>query len=148
GFLRYAFVQNGVPYALAIDCFDGRPRILRLLCSQADRIAVHFLNALQIAGGTPQKPSTIEAPVVVRPHTKDSSFTYYGPGRIFPGSGFRGAGGRVDYTVFASMRFPLATAPAYANSQLYRENQPKPSRSSPQPRDYLYPWRDNFCERR
>ena len=148
GFVRYAFVHYGVPYVLAIDCFDGRPRILRLLCPQADRIAIHFLDRLQIAGGAPQPPPTMDPPVVVRPHTKDTAFSYYGPGRLLAGSSFRDSGGRVDYTVFAPIRFPLAEAPAYANSQLYRENQTKPYRGSPKPSDYTYPWRDNFCERR
>lgn len=150
GYVRYSFVQYGVPYVLAIDCFEGRPRLLRLICTQADRIAVHFLSQLRIAGGTPQKAHTIEPPVVERETATDPVFKYHGPGKIFPGSGFRDAGGRVDYTVWAQIRFPLSAAPAYANSQVYRERTksktaPKDVYNSP---EYSYPWRDNFCERR
>jgi hypothetical protein len=150
GHLRYTFVQFGVPYVLLIECFDGRPRLLRLICTQADRIALHFLNLLSIAGGAPQAAANIEPPVVVRPPTMSPTFSYYGPGRIYPGSGFHSAGGRVDYTVFAPIRFPLADAPAYANSQIYRDRaRPKSSvREAAASTDYAYPWRDNFCERR
>ena len=150
GHLRYAFVQFGVPYVVSIECFDGRPRLLRLICAQADRIALHFLNRLQIAGGTPQTAANVEPPVVERPRTTSPMFSYYGPGRIYPGSGFHGASGRVDYTTFASIRFPLADSPAYANSQIYRDRaRPKSAvREAAASMDYAYPWRDNFCERR
>ncbi len=150
GHLRYAFVQFGVPYVVSIECFDGRPRLLRLICTQADRIALHFLNLLRIAGGTPQPAANVGPPVIERPPTTSETFSYYGPGRLYPGSDFRGAGGRVDYTIFAPMRFPLLEAPAYANSQIYRDRpRPKSSvREAAASTDYAYPWRDNFCERR
>ena len=153
GFVRYAFIRHGVPYVVAMDCFEGRPRLLRLICTQADRIVTHFLNVVQIAGGTPHAPINVEPPAIVRTQTMSPSFSYFGPGRIFPGSGFRGTGGRVDYTVFAPIRFPLAEAPAYANSQIYRERDRgrfrfKSSARESAPSDYAYPWRDNFCERR
>jgi hypothetical protein len=84
----------------------------------------------------------------------------------------RGHDGLADYTVYADIRFPLAQAPAYANSQSFlhwgdcdhtgrtshstakgasyncRVNA-KPlvfDESSPENRSY--PWRDNFCEHR
>lgn len=149
GHLRYVFIRFGVPYVLSIECFDGRPRLLRLICTQADRIALHFLGTLGIAGGTQQQAGNVEPPVVVRPQTMSSTFTYYGPGRLFPGSDFRGVGGRIDYTVYAPIRFPLADAPAYANSQVYRIRPPKGSgREAVTAAEYSYPWRDNFCERR
>jgi hypothetical protein len=148
GHVRYAFVRFGVPYIVSIECFDGRPRLLRLICTQADRIALRFLNALRIAGGTPQQASPVEPPIVERPQTTSPAFSYYGPGRIFPGSGFRGASGRADYTVYAPMRFPLAATPAYANSQLYRIRTKPAAREAAASTDYAYPWRDNFCERR
>ena len=149
GHLRYTFTRFGVPYVVSIECFDGRPRLLRLVCTQADRIALRFLNMLRIAGGTPQPPASVVPPIVERPQILLPAFSYYGPGRIFPGSGFRSTGGRVDYTVYAPMRFPLAQAPAYANSQLYRVRTTKSSvREAAASADFAYPWRDNFCERR
>ncbi len=150
GFVRYAFLRHGVPYVIAMDCFEGRPRLLRLICTQADRIVLHFLNVLEIAGGTAQPPINVEPPLIVRTQTISPTFSYYGPGRIYPGSGFRGTAGRVDYTAYAPIRFPLAEAPAYANSQLYRERDRSRSKSPARepPPEYSYPWHDNFCERR
>ncbi|HWP24809.1 MAG TPA: M23 family peptidase [Xanthobacteraceae bacterium] len=145
GHLRYLFTRFGVPYVVSIECFDGRPRLLRLICTQADRIAVHFINALRLVGGTPQDLAPPEPPLAVRPLLLSPTFTYYGPGKIFPGSGFRNAPGRADYTVYAPMRFPLEEAPAYANSQIYR---PRSGKGRDASTEYAYPWRDNFCERR
>lgn len=150
GFVRYAFLRHGTPYVIAMDCFEGRPRLLRLICSQADRIVLHFLNVLEIAGGTPQTPINVEPPPIVRTQSVSPTFSYFGPGRIFPNSGFRGISGRVDYTAYAPIRFPLAGAPAYANSQIYREHERGRSKSPAREpsSEYSYPWRDNFCERR
>lgn len=149
GHLRYAFVRFDVPYVVSIECFDGRPRILRLICSQAERIAVHFLSSLRIAGGAPRQVKSVEPPLVVRPQIQSPTFTFYGPGKIYPGSGFRGASGRVDYTVYAPMRFPLEEMPAYASSQIYRPHMAKSAvREAAASTEYAYPWRDNFCERR
>jgi Peptidase family M23 len=152
GHVRYVFVKYGVPYVVSIECFDGRPRLLRLICTQADRIALHFLNLLHIAGGAPQPTVIPDPPIVARPELTAENFSYHSPGKLYPGSGFRGAGGRVDYTVFAPIRFPLAEAPAYANSQIYRDRERPRSKTSGRETtpsaDYSYPWRDNFCERR
>ena len=149
GHLRYAFVRFGVPYVLSIECFDGRPRLLRLICTQADRVAVHFLNALRIAGGAQQQSVSVEPLLIVRPQATSPTFAWNGPGRLFSGSSFRGAGGRVDYTAYAPIRFPLADAPAYANLQVYRVRPPKwavrEAAASPNHSD---PWWDNSCERR
>jgi len=146
GHVRYLFERFGVPYIVAIECFDGRPRPSRLACTQADHIAQRFLAALRIAGGTPQPAASAEPPAVERPQAVSSLFTYHAPGQLYPGSGFRGAPGRADPTVYARLRFPLAEAPASVNSELY------PSRYKWRVRaaaaDPAYPWRDNFCERR
>lgn len=145
GHVRYTFMRFGVPYVVSIECFNGRPRLLRLICTQADRIALHFINALRLVGGTPQDLPPPDPPPVVRPQLMSTTFTYHSPGRIFPGSGFRGASGRADYTVYAPMRFPLEEAPAYANSQIYT---PRSGKGRDTSASYAYPWRDNFCERR
>ena len=36
------------------------------------------------------------------------TFSYHAPGRMLSGTGFRGQGGRADYTVYSQIRFPLA----------------------------------------
>lgn len=173
GTVRYTFVRFGVPYAVSMYCIDGPPRLRRISCRQADRIAARFLRALQILGGTQQStPATLASETIARPQTTSPEFTYHGPGRLLPGSGYRRNGGSADYTVYARFRFPIAHAPAYANSQsfmhwgdCYRKGRrPAPSRKGQPYRcllndkplvfdessteNYSYPWRDNFCETR
>lgn len=73
-------------------------------------------------------------------------FSYEPPGVLVPGSGT----GRVDDTVYVpGMRFPVEAAPAYPNSQVWGVGGSQgPSGSQCDPRNYSYPWHDNFCESR
>jgi hypothetical protein len=168
--VRYVFERFGVPYIVSIQCYDRRPSSKFLACREADPIAVKFLRMLRAAGGTPQ---TIEAPQVdlTRPEAT-SDFTYYGPGDLILNSGWRKMPGRVDYTVYADMRYPFANAPSYVKSQsfmpwgdCYRSGHTgrlgrKDSQYSCKVNgiplvfnesaavNFTYPWRDNFCELR
>jgi murein DD-endopeptidase MepM/ murein hydrolase activator NlpD len=170
--VHYTFVRFGVPYVVSLLCFDGSPRAHQLSCRQADRVAVHFLQTLSVVGGMPQPHGMIREPSTVeRPTAISRDFTYFGPGQIIPGTGVRGNSGRVDYTVYAKIRFPMATAPAYANSQsfmnwgdcdhtgrvpsgIHTKDAAYHCRVNDRPlvfdeaRNYAYPWRDNFCEHR
>jgi len=171
--LRYSFERYGVPYVVSIQCHDRPQTMRRLSCRNADRIAQRFLRALRLAGGTePAAAATIKAPVLERPKDVSTVFTYYPAGSLIPGSGMKGRNGKPDATVYARIRFPLADAPAYANSQSFMHwgdcdqtgRRPWPRRkdapyrcrvnSKPlvfneaAPENYSYPWRDNFCEHR
>ncbi|GAB1715999.1 MAG: peptidase M23B [Nitrobacter sp.] len=166
GYVRYAFTRFGVPYVVSIHCLDSTPRANRLACREASVVAERFLKALRIAGGRPSQSRMNIAPgVMPRPATSSSDFTYRPPGDIIANSGYRGQDGRADTTVYAQIRFPLKSAPAYANSPsfLNRSNcfhRGKGDRyrckSSNKPRafdesaaeNYSYPWQDNFCEAR
>ncbi|MDB5599344.1 MAG: peptidase [Xanthobacteraceae bacterium] len=171
--VRYTFMRYGVPYLVSINCFDGPVRVRRLSCREADKVAMRFLKALHVAGGTPrtlqaQPPQTIERPEALSP-----LFTFHAPGDLIPGTGKRGHGGDPDTTVYARIRFPMRDAPAYANSQsfnnwgdcnftgrsprwLHTKGAPYRCRISNKPLvfdesaggNYAYPWRDNFCETR
>jgi hypothetical protein len=145
--LRFTFVRFGVPYVVSIGCFDaGIARYRFPTCRSAERVATRFLRALRVVGGTPQPRRALDPPPIERPQTVSSSFTYHPPGRLLPGTGFRGLDGRPDITVYSQIRFPLAKAPAFVNSQMFqRRNKPTMAGQSP---NYSYPWRDNFCERR
>ena len=168
--VRYVFERFGVPYIVSIQCYDRRPSSKFLSCREADPIAVKFLRMLRTAGGTPQ---TIEAPQVdLTQPTATSDFTYYGPGDLIPNSGWRKMPGRVDYTVYANMRYPFADAPSYVKSQsfmpwgdCYRSgHNGRLGRKDGQytckvngipltfnesaAANFTYPWRDNFCELR
>jgi hypothetical protein len=169
--VRYAFERFGVPYVVSIQCYDRRPSPKYLSCREADPIATAFLHKLRIAGGTPQevKPPHID---LTRPKEQSPDFTFHSPGDLIPNSGWRKMPGRVDYHVYAEMRFPIAHAPAYVKSQsfmpwgdCYRSGHVgrlgrKGSRyhckvngiplvfDESSAANFTYPWRDNFCELR
>jgi hypothetical protein len=173
-YVRYTFVRYGVPYVVAIECSDGTVRFRKMSCRDANKIAVRFLKALRVAGGTPQaQPEAITADTIERPASPSTVFTYHSPGDILPGTGFKRRGGVADYTVYSKIRFPLADAPAFANSQSFmnwgdceatgrfgaglvdgvrayrcRVNGQRLIADESAADNYSYPWRDNFCETR
>jgi murein DD-endopeptidase MepM/ murein hydrolase activator NlpD len=79
---------------------------------------------------------------------KGKGFTYYPSGKLIPHNSGQGRYG--DRYIYAPhIRFPLAYAPAYLNSQVYGIGGRYGSRGSLcDKRNYRYPWRDNFCEKR
>ena len=173
-YVRYAFTRYGVPYVVSILCFDGRSRYHMISCREASKIAPHFLDALHVVGGTPQRQSDAIADATIdRPAAASPDFTYRSPGAIIPGTGMKGHAGRTDYTVYSKMRFPLAEAPAFANSQSFmnwgncdmtgrvslgsvgrvpayrcRIGGPDLVNDESAAGNYAYPWRDDFCEHR
>jgi hypothetical protein len=140
--VRYAFERFGVPYVVSVDCFDASfSRYHHMACRDADRVIERFLHALRIAGGMPQPlPAAAAAPAPERPAEVSAVFTYRPPGRLIPGTGYRQNGGRTDYTSYSNIRFPLAEAPAFANTQFYQRRVAGGVAA--------FPWRDNFCEGR
>ncbi|MEE2788301.1 MAG: peptidoglycan DD-metalloendopeptidase family protein [Myxococcota bacterium] len=79
-------------------------------------------------------------------HAHGQPFEYNPPGQLVDGSGQ----GRVDEQVYApNMRFPIEDAPAFANSQVWGIGGSQgPAGSQCDPRNYRYPWFDNYCESR
>lgn len=170
-YLRYSFERYGVTYTVAMRCFDGQARRRWVSCGDAAEVIVRFIKALQLAGGTPQ-PAPEAVNTIDRPVETSADFTFHPPGKLLPNTGFRGHGGRTDTTVYARIRFPLAEAPSYANSQAFlnwgncdltgrtRHNATKGApyrcRLNNKPlvfdesarENRSYPWRDNFCEHR
>jgi hypothetical protein len=149
GYVRYAFTRFGVPYVVSIQCLDSSPREQRLACREAYPVAERFLKALHIAGGLPARPRMdISSDIVERPFAVSPDFTYRPAGDIIANSGSRKQGGRVDFTAYAQIRFPLEKAPAYAHSQSFGNRRPgdRPDESTGGPTSY--PWQDNFCEAR
>jgi hypothetical protein len=169
---RYSFERYGVTYTVSMLCTDGRARGRWVACQDADRVMVRFIKSLQLAGGTPTAIPSTSPQTVERPTTPSLEFTYAPPGKLLPNTGFKGHDGRSDYTVYARIRFPLAQAPAYANSQAFMNWGNcdftgrvgfKPVKGAPYrckvndkplvfdesaPENRAYPWRDNFCEHR
>jgi len=173
-YVRYTFVRFGVPYVVAIDCFDGGARYGKIACRDADKIAVRVLKSLRIVGGTPQRElDSISLDTLDRPSGQSTVFSYHSPGDVIPGTGYRGKAGSADYTVYSRIRFPIADAPAFANSQSFmnwgdcdgtgkygagfrdgvaayrcRVNGETLVADEGAAENYSYPWRDNFCETR
>jgi murein DD-endopeptidase MepM/ murein hydrolase activator NlpD len=157
---------------VSIECFDGANSSRRLSCREADKVAMRFLKALNVVGGAPPaKATSLKQQPIQRPEQVSPDFTYYAPGDILPGTGSRGHGGRADFIVYAKIRFPMAQAPAYANSQsfmnwgncdltgriglggrdknaAYRCRANDKTLLTDESKNFAYPWRDNFCEHR
>ena len=172
-YLRYSFEKYGMTYVVAISCFDGRARARWISCVQADRIAQHFLKALNLVGGNPDARTASAFAATGRPKDASADFTYFPAGRLLPGTGFRRNDGMADQTIYANIRFPFDKAPSFANSQSFmhwgncdqtgRSPHPRGRKDAPYhcrvnlkplvfneaaPENYAYPWRDNFCEHR
>jgi hypothetical protein len=97
---------------------------------------------LRVAGGLPSRPrSNIAFEIAERAAARALDFSYRPSGDIGANSGFRKQGGRVDFTAYSQIRFPLEKVPAFASSQSFRK------RKSDEPAGF-YPWQDNFCEAR
>jgi len=169
--VRYAFERFGAPYVVSIQCYDRPPSRRYLACREADQLAARFLSRLQVAGGT---PAPIAEPNIdlSRPEKESEDFTYYPPGDLIENSGWRKMPGRVDYNVYARIRFPMAETPGFIKSQsfmpwgdCYRSGHTgKLGRKDAEYRckvnglplvfdegaavNWTYPWRDNFCELR
>ncbi len=75
-------------------------------------------------------------------------FSYTPAGKLFPAKSGKGRVG--DTYIYApGIRFPIEEAPAYVNSQVYGVGGylgPKGSLCSP--KNFQYPWHDNYCEKR
>jgi murein DD-endopeptidase MepM/ murein hydrolase activator NlpD len=171
-YARYTFTRYGTLYVVAILCFDGGSRYRQVSCRDADKIATRFIRALHLVGGAPQ-PASAPPEAIQRPMERSTVFTYRPAGQIIPGTGYKGHGGRADPTVYAEIRFPLADAPAFANSQSFmnwgdcdhtgrsslgmrgrvaayrcRVGGPTLINDESAAANFSYPWRDNFCEHR
>ena len=118
-YARNTFTRYGVPYVVSILCFDGGSRYRMISCRDAGKVAERFLKALHVAGGVPHEAAAAAPTGIERPENPSPDFTFHSPGDIIAGTGFKGKGGRADYTVYSKMRFPLLDAPAYANSQSF-----------------------------
>lgn len=96
---------------------------------------------------TPLEPEP-ETPVVVpepEPEPVAPVFSYYQPGALLAGSG----GGFPDQIVHApGLIFPIRSAPAVLQSQVFAFGGGVAGGDQCDARNYSAPWRDNFCETR
>ncbi len=75
-----------------------------------------------------------------------AQFSYDPVGQLHPGSG----SGAADATVYVpNMRFPMESAPAFANSQVWGHGGSQgPSGGQCHQNNFSFPWKDNYCESR
>ena len=86
------------------------------------------------------EPAPAEPDPVVEP-----VFSFHAPGALLAGSG----GGFPDQIVHApGIIFPIKSAPAYLQSQVFMYGGGIAGGDQCDARNYAYPWRDNFCETR
>lgn len=75
----------------------------------------------------------------------DEPFTFDPPGELHEGSGE----GRADSKIYApDIRFPIESAPAFANSQVWGHGGGQGEGSQCDEENFSYPWHDNYCESR
>ena len=86
------------------------------------------------------------AALVITQSAHAQEFSYNPPGVLVAGSG----DGRMDDKAYApDMRFPIQSAPAFANSQVWGIGGSEgPAGSSCSDGNFSYPWSDNYCETR
>lgn len=135
---------------------------MRHLSTPLALLALLFVAACASGGGgsvTPPNPGGggSQPP----PSNPGDDFSFLPPGALIPGTA-RGASdaGVAEDTVYApGIRFPIETGPVYANSQVWGYGgaggsifggiyPPGPGGSESDPRNFKYPWQDNFCETR
>ena len=122
GYVRYAFTRFGVPYVVSIQCLDSVPRERRLACREAYPIAERFLKALRIAGGEPSRVrADIISEITERPAQWSADFSYRPVGDLISNSGYRRQGGRVDFTAYSQIRFPLLARAGFCPFAILRQ---------------------------
>ncbi len=78
----------------------------------------------------------------------EKRFTYAPAGKLTPSNSGEGRFGD-NYIYAKGIRFPIETAPAYINSQVYGiGGLYGPKGSLCNEKNYQYPWHDNYCEKR
>ncbi len=93
---------------------------------------------------TPTPTETTE-PTPTPTATPDPTFEYQPPGDLIEGSGT----GSTDDTVYVpDMVFPIKSAPAYPQSQVYRFGGGVGGGDQCDARNFSAPWQDNYCEAR
>lgn len=89
---------------------------------------------------TPETPTTTPTPTPVA-----ASFYYFRPGNLAPSSG---TGALEPAVLVPDMLFPIKSAPAVAQTQVYRWGGGVKGGDQCDTRNFVAPWRDNYCETR
>ncbi len=85
-----------------------------------------------------------ETPVEQAPPA-EPKFSYFGPGELLAGTG---TGAQAQIVHAPGIVFPIKSAPAYLQSQVFNFGGGVAGGDQCDARNFAYPWRDNFCETR
>ncbi len=97
------------------------------------------------AGDEPEAEPEPEPPAPQEPEPPQPVFSYYAPGALVPGSG---AGFEEQIVHAPGIRFPIRSAPAYLQTQVFTFGGGVAGGDQCDSRNFAYPWWDNFCETR
>ena len=92
----------------------------------------------------PQPEPEPETPVEETP-PPEPKFSYFGPGQLLAGTG---TGAQEQIVHAPDIVFPIKSAPAYLQSQVFNFGGGVAGGDQCDARNFAYPWRDNFCETR
>jgi murein DD-endopeptidase MepM/ murein hydrolase activator NlpD len=138
--------RYGAAYVVTVECRRAGDR----RCTTG-RYAEGLLRSAELVGGTPEDGGSVPTPAILEepdliPTSSDPDFRAEPPGNLIARSGQ----GVSSSTIYApGILFPVSAKPVYLNSQVWNiggANGPRGGWSDP--RNYKYPWRDNFCEKR
>lgn len=94
---------------------------------------------------TPTTPATPTPTTPTPPAVIPASFYFFRPGNLAPSSG---TGSTEMATLVPDMVFPIKSAPAVAQTQVYRWGGGIKGGDQCDVRNFTAPWRDNYCESR
>lgn len=137
--------EDGKPENPAIDTGDSRPPV--------SAETGETLPPLPVPTETAETPTTPETPPVTPPAPEptptpapvQASFYYFRPGNLAPSSG---TGALEPGALVPDMLFPIKSAPAVAQTQVYRWGGGVKGGDQCDTRNFVAPWRDNYCETR
>lgn len=140
-----SFVRYGVGYRITVECESQ----FAAAC-QSSKVAERLAASVVLFGGRRGEPAPAETETAAAPLPEplppDPLFDYKPSGELLPRSG---TGVRTDVVYAPGIRFPVEKRNAYLNSQVYGiGGSMGPKGGWSDPRNYQYPWRDNFCESR
>lgn len=138
--------RYGAAYTITVECKKrSDPR-----CA-SEQYVRDLVSGLELVGGgkgAPTASPSIPPGSDLIAVSGDPAFRADPPGQLLDGSG---NGVRSDRIYAPNIRFPIKDKPAYLNSQVYGYggfSGPTSRYGWADDRNYQYPWKDNFCEKR
>lgn len=134
---------DGLPENPAIDTGDGAP----LESAETGEPLPPLPPPTEEASNTPPPEAPVETPTETptTPEPVTPSFYYFRAGNLAPASG---TGSTEMAVLVPDMMFPIKSAPAVAQTQVYRWGGGVKGGDQCDVRNFAAPWRDNYCETR